>query len=161
MNIKENNAGQEDIDVVLTVADKREQFKRECKSNKYRTIAILDCNDRIEEIDVILTGLTCPNGNREPKRENAKDPYKNKKVEFMLIQDKIIAEKKEHIEKINYVNRMLSCINDPLDRQMIVDLYIDKKNQQQVADKYNYSSRSALIKHVNGVIDKLFKESTL
>ena len=48
---------------ILSTKDKVEQFKRDCKSNDYYTKAILICNERIEELDVQLTGLGCPNGN--------------------------------------------------------------------------------------------------
>ena len=37
---------------MLTLKDKIEQFKRDCRSNEYYTKAILDCNERIEELDV-------------------------------------------------------------------------------------------------------------
>ena len=141
---------------MLTLKDKIEQFKRDCRINEYYTKAILDCNERIEELDVKLNGLGCPNGSTEPKCENAGNPYKPNKIEPIMLQDQIKLERNEYIKKMNFVNGMLMKITNPTDRQMIVDLYIENKNHQYVADKYHYASRMALYKHVNKVLEKLF-----
>lgn len=73
-----------------------------------------------------------------------------------MLQDQIKLERNEYIKKMNFVNGMLMKITNPTDRQMIVDLYIENKNHQYVADKYHYASRMALYKHVNKVLEKLF-----
>lgn len=39
---------------MVTIKDKVEQFKRDCKSNDYYTKMVLDCNERLEEIAVKL-----------------------------------------------------------------------------------------------------------
>lgn len=112
---------------MLTEKDKIEQFKRDCKSNDYYTKTILECNEKIEELDVKLNGLGCPNGNDEPKCENAGDPYKSNKLALIMQQDQIIKERNECIKKINSVNTKLMKILDPVDRQIIIEVYIDKK----------------------------------
>lgn len=140
---------------MLTIKDKIEQFKRDCKSNDYYTKAIMECNEKIEELDVILNGLGCPNGNTGPKCENARNPYASDKLEPLMKQEQIINERNEYIRRINDVNTKLMKITDPVDRQMIIDLYIEKKYYKHMIDKYHYSDKSALYRHVNKVIEKI------
>ena len=154
---KPKSKGETDM---LTVKDKIEQFKRDCKSNDYYTKAILDCNERIEELDVILNGLGCPNGTTDPKCENARDPYKSNKIEPIMLQDAIIKERDEYIRKVNHVNGRLMKITNPLDRQLVIELYIEKKNHKEVADKY-HMNRQNMYKHINRVLEKIFKVATM
>lgn len=140
---------------MLTIKDKIEQFKRDCKSNDYYTKAIMECNEKIEELDVILNGLGCPNGNTEPKCENARNPYASDKLEPLMKQEQIINERNEYIRRINSVNTKLMKITDPVDRQMIIDLYIEKKSYTNMTDKYHFGNKSSLFKHVNKVIEKI------
>ncbi len=140
---------------MLTTKDKVEQFKRDCKSVRYYTEMIIECNERIEEYDVILNGLGSPNGNTEPKCENARNPYASNKLEPLMKQDEIIRERNDYIRRINDVNRKLNMIQNPVDRQMIVDLYMEKKNHEYTADKYHYASRMAMYKHINKVIEEI------
>ena len=139
---------------MLTDKDKIEQFNRDCKSNDYYTKTILECNEKIEELDVKLNGLGCPNGNDGPKCENASDPYKSNKLALIMEQDQIIKERNECINKINSVNTKLMKILDPVDRQIIVEVYIDKKNHQHVADKY-HMNRQNMYKRINKIIEKI------
>lgn len=145
----------------LTVKDRIEQFKRDCKSNDYYTKAIMECNERIEELDVKLDGLGCPNGNTNPKCENARNPYAANKLKPLMEQDAIIKERDDYIKRVNKVNSILMKIINPVDRQLITDLYILKKNHENTADKFHYANRSSMHKHVDRVLSKIFEEYTL
>lgn len=147
----------EDRVEMLTVKDKIEQFKRECRSNDYCTKAILDCNERIEELDVQLNGLGCPNGVTGPKCENSADPYKTNKIGLIMMQDQIIEEREGYIKRINFVNSMLMKILNPVDRQLITELYINEHNHENTAIKYHFASRSAMYYHINEVLKALFE----
>ena len=140
---------------ILSTKDKIEQFKRDCKSNDYYTKAILKCNERIEKLDVQLTGLGCPNGNDDPKCENARNPYKSNKLAPMMEQQQIIDERNEYMRRINSVSAKLMKITDPTDRQMIVDLFIEKKYYKNMIDKYHFNDSSAMYRHANKVISKI------
>ncbi len=140
---------------MLTVKDKVEQFKRDCKSNDYYTKAIMDLNERIEEYDVILTGISSPTGNTGPKCENARNPYASIKLEPMLKQEALIKERDEYIRRINEVNAKLMKIVDPVDRQMVIDTLILKQHYSIVLSRYRYNDYSALRKHINSVIKKI------
>lgn len=115
--IKEKGIGTD----MLTVKDKIEQFKRDCKSNDYYTKAVMECNERIQELDLQLTGMTSASSDG-PKCENASNPYKENKLGLLVLQDQIIRERDEYIKKINNVSSKLMRIADPVDRQMITDL---------------------------------------
>lgn len=139
---------------MLTEKDKIEQFKRECKSIDYYTKKILECNEKLEELDVMLNGVSSPNGKDEPKCENAVDPYKSNKLALIMQQDQIINERNECIRKINSVNAKMMKVLDPIDRQMIVELYIEKRNHQHVAENY-HMNRQNMYKRINKVIEKI------
>ncbi|MCR0202901.1 hypothetical protein MKC79_19575 [[Clostridium] innocuum] len=146
---------------MLTVKDKIEQFKRECKSVEYYTKAILVCNEKIEEYDVILTGLSCPNGNNEPKRENARNPYASDKLEPLMIQEEVIRERNDYIRRINDVNRKISMIENPVERQLVVDLFIEKKYYKRVMEDYHYNDPSAMYRAANRIISQNCIKRTL
>lgn len=138
----------------LTIKDKIEQFKRDCKSNEYYTKSIIECNEKIEEYDVILTGLGSHNSG-DPKCENARNPYASNKLAPLMKQDAIIKERDEYIEKINKVNSTLMKIVNPVDRQMIIDLYVNRKYYKDVMNEYHYADHSAMYKHINNVLAKI------
>ena len=142
-----------DIDM-LTVKDKVEQFKRDCKSNDYYTKAIMECNERIEELDLQLTGMTSGSSDT-PKCENTSNPYKENKLGLLVLQDQVIKERDEYINKINNVSSKLMRITDPIDRQMVNDLLIEKKYYLSMVDKYHYNDKSAMYRHLNKVIAKI------
>lgn len=139
---------------MVTIKDKVEQFKRDCKSNDYYTKMVLDCNERLEEIAVKLQGISSP-AVKDVICENANDPYKDNKLYWIYQEEKVLKEREDYISRINNVNRMLMKILDPVDRQMVMDLYIMKRNHESIADKYHYANRMALYKHINKVIEKI------
>lgn len=87
--------------------------------------------------------------------ENANDSYKDNKLYWLYQEEKVLKEREDYISRINNVNRMLMKILDPVDRQMVMDLYIMKRNHESIADKYHYANRMALYKHINKVIEKI------
>lgn len=141
---------------MLTIQDRIEQFKRDCRSNEYYKKAVLDCDERIEEIDVILTGLACPNGYDSPRCENARNPYKSNKIEYFLKQDQIVAERKGYLTRINEINSVLMNIVDPIERQMVIELYVEQKACKYVASKYHFNDHSAMYKRVNAILKATF-----
>lgn len=139
---------------MLTIKDKIEQFKRDCKSNDYYTKMIIDCNERLEEIANELSGIKAVS----PKGviyENCGDPYKENKLHWLYLEEQIIRERDEYIKRINDVSSKLMKITNPVDRNMITDLYIDKKYYKSIVDKYHYNDYSALKKHTDKVIGKI------
>lgn len=139
---------------MITLKDKIDQFKRDCRSNDYYTKMIIDCNDRLEEIAEKLRGVsavTCSG----VKYENVGDPYKERKLHWLYLEEEVMKERNEYINRINDINEKLSNISDPIERQMIIDLYINKLYYKEVARKYHYSDHASMYKHVNKIIAKI------
>ncbi|MEF2781834.1 MAG: hypothetical protein U0N20_01910 [Clostridium sp.] len=139
---------------MLTTKDKIEQFKRECRSMDYYHKCVQELNDKIEELDVKLTGLASTNSD-QPKCENAKDPYKDRKPALIVEQDEYIKERNKYISRINDVNSKLMKIADENDRMFITELYINREYYKNVVNKSNYSDKSAFYRHINKVIAKI------
>lgn len=139
---------------MLTVKDKIEQFKRDCKSNEYYTKMIIDCNERLEVINHNLQGVKSitPKG---VVYENAGNPYKEGKLHWLYLEEEVIKERNEYIRRVNVINDKLAKIDDPVDRQMVIDLYINKKNHQDTAEKYHYANRMSLYKHINKILAEI------
>ena len=70
-------------------------------------------------------------------------------------QGEAIRERNDYIRRINDVNRKISMIENPVDRQLIVDLFIEKKYYKRVMDDYHYNDHSAMLKFANRVIAKI------
>ena len=67
----------------------------------------------------------------------------------------MIKERNEYINRINDINEKLSNISNPIERQMIIDLYINKVYYKEVARKYHYSDHASMYKPVNKIIAKI------
>lgn len=139
---------------MVTIKDKVEQFKRDCKSNDYYTKMVLDCNERLEEIAIKLQGISSP-AVKDVICENANDPYKDNKLYWIYQEEKVLKEREDYISRINNVNRMLMKILDPVDRQMVMDLFIEKKYYKNMVDKYHFNDKSSMYRHINKVIRKI------
>lgn len=135
---------------MLTKKDKIDYFKRECKNNHYYTEMILKCNERLEELAIYIRGVSSPS-TKEVIYENAGDPYKNNKIYLMMEEEKIIKERDGYIKAINYVSGKLMEIHDPVDRQMISELYIHGMRHEAVAQKY-HMTRDGMYKRVSKVL---------
>lgn len=140
---------------MITKKDKIEQFKRDCKSVSFYQKKINWCNEKIEELDHMIEGVSCPNGNDQPKCENARNPYKDRRIELFVEQDKYIKERLEYIDFINDVNSKLMKITDEKDRFSIEQIYIKKHTLRSCLRIYNYTECSSLRKHLDVVIGKI------
>ncbi len=139
---------------MLTIKDKVEQFKRDCKSNDYYTKMIINCNERLEEISNKLIGVKAVS----PKGiiyENCGDPYRENKLYYLYLEEQIIKERDEYINRINNVTTKLMKIINPVDRQMIIDLFVDKKYCNAMVERYHYNDKSSMYRHANKVIEKI------
>lgn len=142
---------------MITEKDSVEQFKRDCKSIDYYNKKIVECNEQIEVIDLKLTGMNSKISD-EPKLENNHDPYKNNKIALQMEQDKIVAERDDYIKKVSKINELLMKITDINDKRIIEEIYINKRNQEQIAKKYHFASRPSMIKRINRAIKKILKK---
>lgn len=141
---------------MLTTKDKIEQFKRDCKSNDYCTKKIIEIQEDLEELAHKLQGVksTTTNG---VVYENCGDPYKEKKNEYLYLEQQLIAERDSLVLRINNVNRVMSAVANPVDREMIRERLIENRYYKYVVDKYHFNDCSSLDKHINSVLKKLFE----
>ncbi len=140
---------------MITKKDKIEQFKRDCKSVSFYQKKINWCNEKIEELDHMIEGVSCPNGNDQPKCENARNPYKDRRIELILEQDKYIDEREKYIDYILAVRVNLMKITDEKDRELIEGVFFENTHYSHYLKKYSYNDRSALRKHINSIIGKI------
>ena len=70
-------------------------------------------------------------------------------------QDEVIRERNDYIRRINDVNHKLNKIENPVDRKMIMDLFIEKKYYKRMVEEYHYSDQSAMYRNANRIIAKI------
>ena len=141
---------------MITVKDKVEQFKRDCKSYNYYVKMMIDCDERLFEIAHKLKGVSSVS----PKGviyENCGDPYKENKNTYLTMEEEVQVERRSYELCNNNVDKVLLMIEDPLDRNMIKDRLIDKRHYKRIVDMYGYNDISAIDKHIDSVLIKLFK----
>lgn len=140
---------------MITIKDRVEQFKRDCKSYNYYVKMMVDCDERLEEIAHKLKGVSSVS----PKGviyENCGNPYKENKIIYLVEEEEILVERKSYEISNNNVDKILLMV-DPLDRNMIKDRLIEKKNYKHLENKYSYNDISAIDKHIDSVLIKTFK----
>lgn len=145
---------------MITDKDERKHFIKECKDTDYYRKKIVECDEKLEVLNAQLEGVSSPTV-KEVIYENARNPYQERKNILLTEEEKIVAEKNSWESRVNYVEEKLKLITNERDLNLITDLYIKEMNHEVVAYKYHYASRSALYKHVNKVLDKILKESTM
>ncbi len=142
---------------MITVKDKVEQFKRDCKSYKVLIKNLVECDERLIEIANKLQGVSSVS----PKGviyENCGDPYKERKNEWLVLEDEVLKDKNAYEVIIKKVDKVLMMIDNPVDRNLIKDRLIDKMYYKKIVDKYSYYDISAIDKHIDSVLIGIFKE---
>lgn len=137
------------------------QFIRDFKSTSYCCYQIIKINMELEEIDNLLRGL--PSKHRieltqsqmksnKPMPVYQSDPYSNRLIEIMDVEEKLL-QKKEY-----YINRISECKAVELmslrDQNILYDLYFFNICSLDVAEKYGYS-RKGLWKHIKNEIKNI------
>ena len=143
---------------MVTVEDKIEKFKSDCKSYYNNLKLIIDCDERLKVLEHKMEGVksVTPNGY---EFENCGDPFKEHKNDYLSEIIKIEDEKKSYEVSNNRVDELLLKIQNPLDRGMVRDRYVEKKHHEKIARTYSYNDISAVDKHITSVLKKLFKDN--
>lgn len=140
---------------MLTLKDRIEQFKRECRSESYYQRVVQELEQKIEEIDTILTGVSSPGFDLGSKAKNGKNKYGTRELELMLKLEGLIQERDNYVYLKRKVSNTLRKIKNEDDRKMIEDLYVKNLKQEHVALKYNFASRSAMFYHINNILSEI------
>lgn len=138
------------------VKDEIEFFIKECGSIKYYRKKIEECNEKLEEIATKLEGLSSP-AIKEIIYENARDPYKEKKL-YLLEEERLLIQEKEHwMKSIKYIRSIFKCMPDKKDKRIIIEMYINKSNRDALATKYFYANHTSLRRYANKKIEEAIK----
>lgn len=140
---------------MITINDRVEQFIRDCESYNFNVKKLIECDERLEVIKHKLRGVSSVS----PKGviyENCGDPYKERKNDYLTEEEEVLAEKNKCSVSNDNVDKILLMIN-PLDRNMIKDRYVNKRHHLHIANKYGYCDISAIDKHIDSVLTKVFK----
>ena len=142
----------------LTEKDKIEHFKRECLSMRYYRGKLQETNEKLEEISVRLSGVSSP-AFKEVVLENARNSNRETRIlQLMMEEDELCHEQEYWEAQIAYVEKLLSKIKNQNDRQLIIDLYVDKKiTFRDLANKYNYSLPSTH-RRIKAIIKRAIRE---
>lgn len=142
----------------LTEKDKIEHFKRECKSMRYYRGMFRETEDKLEEIAVRLAGVSSP-AIKEVILENAgSGSNRESKILALIVEEEKLCKEREYWkEQIRYVENMLDKIEETTDRQLIIDMFVDRKmKHREVAKKY-YLNRQNMYKKVDKIISNILK----
>lgn len=106
---------------------KIEQFKRECKSINFYEKIICEISQLISKSN---------NLNEEIILKNKKEDYINRKM---------------------MIYKLIEKIEDDIDREMVIEAFINQRYYKDLIKLYNYNDSSALYRHLNHVIEKIIK----
>lgn len=137
------------------------QFIRDFKSTSYCCHQIIQINMELEEVDNLLRGLPSKHGieltpsqmkSNKPMPVYQSDPYSNRLLEIMNVEEKLLQKRNYYVERINEckVIELMSLT----DQNILFDLYLWNIKVCDVAEKYGYS-RIGLWKHIRYEISKL------
>lgn len=129
----------------ITVKDKIEQFKRDCKSVSYYQKVIAYREQEIAGLDHELT----------TNQLHSEDRFTANKKAPILEQDELIKEVEDFKQRVQEIYARLDMIQDLTDRQMVMDAFIVGKYYKQLINSYHFNDSSALYRHINKVIEKI------
>ena len=140
----------------ITLKDEIEQFKRDLKSYTYHQKKVLEIEEKLEELAVKMQGVSSP-AFKEVVYENVSDPYKDRKIELMCEEEKLVKERNVHLLEIKRLDDALSLIDEEK-RKILIDVYIKRKKIDYVAARRFCSSRK--VKYdVNAMIKWIIQEN--
>lgn len=139
---------------MITEKDRIEQFKRDLRSYNYYLGMIEECNLQLTGIAVKLQGVSSPSM-KDVVLENAGNPYSDNRIGLMMEEGKIIDERNKWLSEIKRIDEMIAKIDDEY-RQMIIELFVDKKNHEKIANK-NFLSRQYMNKLIDNKILEIMK----
>lgn len=140
---------------MITSKDSVEQFKREMKSLNYYKLKIAEAELELESLATIMHGVSSPSF-KDVIIENNRNPYHNNFIELMEEEDKLIKEKSMYKRLADIIESKMNKM-DKLLLDMCNELYIKRRNHDNVALDHGYNSRQGMYKAINKEIDKIFK----
>ncbi len=125
-------------------------FKDELKHYTENVDQLRNARLRLVEVTNASLGINSPSSISNVKLENVRDPYQNKKVDYIIAIDEIKKEIGSLEWRIEYVDKTLDNMLMK-DREIIRSIYIRSKHYNQVALN-SFLSERGLKKRVNKII---------
>ena len=135
----------------MDLKDEVEQFKRECRSIKYLKRKQRELEEKIEELDHALNGVKSPSLS-EPRGTSSN----SSKLILLAKKDELNHELSLILERLNNVYYVLEHIEDELEKQLVIDLWIEKQDYRKVARRYGYED-TAVYKKAKSIIKKAIR----
>ena len=137
---------------MISVKEKVNYIKSELRNYNFHIKEVIELDEQIEMYNVRLQGVSSPNGNTNEKTSGT--GTHPSQIEIMCKRDEFIKKREIAMYHVQLVDNTLAKIDNPIDTQMIRDMFIDKKHYLMLIEKYNYSSQQAFSKHIDSVLKK-------
>ena len=131
--------------------DEVEQFQSECRSIRYLKRKQKELEDKMQELDHTLIGVRSPSLS-EPHATSSN----SSKLILLAKKDELNHELSLILERLNNVYYVLEHIEDELEKQLVVDLWIEKQDYRKVARRYGYEEKS-IFKKAKSIIKSVLK----
>lgn len=135
---------------MVTQKDKAEQFKRDLRSWHFYEGMIQEYDLKLEEIAVHLQGV---GSIRMDVARNTSGSRQSNMVFWIMEEETCIRERKAYCDQIARMDRVLDKLEDT-DRKLIIDLYVNNKRHESVADQY-HMNRQNMYKKVDKMLSRI------
>lgn len=129
-----------------------EQFIRDLRSADYYCRRIMELNLTLEMLECLLQGVKSPSIH-EVFIKNAGLPYQNNKLALIEKETYITDQRQKYVERIIECER-IERINDPIDKCLVIDLFVLKHKYTALEKKYTYT-RSAIHKKAMKILNEI------
>ena len=139
---------------MISERDKIEQLKRDLKSYRFYNAKIAEYDEELEEIAVRLQGVKAVRYDIA-HGSNVQRGGDNR-MYWIMQESKLINERKWYADAVHKIETVLGRVDDET-RTMLVDVFIDRKNYDDVAEKMGINRRS-LYRKLDCAIRELIKK---
>lgn len=136
------------------LANRIYSFKNELKSMNAYQERLIQINNEIADLENQLNGVSSVPFDKELSR--SENPRSDQRFfGIMMTIDSLIEERESVSFIINRAERILCDVKNPAERQMIRDLYVRKKNAENVAFKYGYKNKISMYRRINEILSTI------
>lgn len=139
---------------MISERDKIEQIKRDLKSYRFYNAKIAEYDEELEEIAVRLQGVKAVRYDIA-HGYNAQHGGDNR-MYWIMQESKLINERKWYADAVRKIEAVLGRVDDQT-RTMLVEVFIDRKNYDDVAEEMGINRRS-LYRKLDYAIRELIKK---
>ena len=139
---------------MISERDKIEQLKRDLRSYRFYNAKIAEYDEELEEIAVRLQGVKAVRYDLA-HGSNAQHGGDNR-MYWIMQESKLINERKWYADAVHKIETILGRVDDQT-RAMLVEVFVDRKNYDDVAEEMGINRRS-LYRKLDYAIRELIKK---